>query len=85
MDETWLKPFCPYNIILTTQSRKEVGRNISICESFNLGFLGIYFFKRKFPTFGSHKLRFPKVFFSADVNVFSNILVYFFQVLPLWP
>jgi len=43
MDETWLKPFRPYNIILVAQFGKEVGRNISICESFNLGFLGVFF------------------------------------------
>jgi len=54
MDETWFKPFGPYNIILAAQSKKKVGRNISICESFNLGLLGIFFFRGKFPTFGSH-------------------------------
>jgi hypothetical protein len=48
MDETWLKPFRPYNIILIAQSGKEVGRNISICESFNLGFLGVFFSKGSF-------------------------------------
>jgi hypothetical protein len=45
MDERWLKPFCPYNIIPITQSGKKVGRNISTCESFDLGFLGVFFLK----------------------------------------
>ncbi len=40
---------------------------------------------RKFPTFGSRKLGFPKVFFSSNVNVFNSFLVYFFQVIPPQP
>jgi hypothetical protein len=42
MDATRLKPFHPYNIILATQSGKEAGRNISTCESHDLGYLGIF-------------------------------------------
>jgi hypothetical protein len=42
MDETRLKPIHPYNIILFAQYGKEVGRNISTCESHHLGFFGIF-------------------------------------------
>jgi len=42
MDETKIKPIHPYNIILATQSRKELGGNISTCESLDLGFSGIF-------------------------------------------
>jgi hypothetical protein len=45
MDETGLKSFCPYNIILVAQSKKEVGGNISTCESPNLRFLGVFLSK----------------------------------------
>jgi hypothetical protein len=45
MDEIGLKPFCPHNIIMATQSRKEAGGNISTCESLDLGFLGIFLSK----------------------------------------
>jgi hypothetical protein len=45
MDETWLKPFRPYNIILVAQFRKKVGRNISTCENLDLGFLGVFLSK----------------------------------------
>jgi hypothetical protein len=45
MDETKLKPFRPYSIILATQSRKKVGWNISTCENPNLGFLGVFLFE----------------------------------------
>jgi hypothetical protein len=79
MDETRLKPIHPYHIILFAQSRKEVGRHISTYESCHLGSLGI-FLLRKFPTFGSCRLGFPKVFLSYDVNVFSCLLVYSFQI-----
>jgi hypothetical protein len=43
MGETRLKPIHPYNIIMVAQSRKEAGGNISIFESCDLGFLGIFF------------------------------------------
>jgi hypothetical protein len=42
MDEIGLKPFCPYNIIMANQFGKEVGGNISTCESPYLGFLGVF-------------------------------------------
>jgi hypothetical protein len=42
MDETKNKHIHPYNIILATQFRKEAGRNISTCESLDLGFSGIF-------------------------------------------
>jgi hypothetical protein len=42
MDEIGQKPFCPYNIILVAQSSKKARGNISICESHDLGFLGIF-------------------------------------------
>jgi hypothetical protein len=45
MDETRLKPFHPYNIILATESGKEVGRNISTCESPDLGFSNVFLSK----------------------------------------
>jgi hypothetical protein len=44
MDETKLKPFRPYNIILATPSRKKARWNISTCENLNLGFLGVFLF-----------------------------------------
>jgi hypothetical protein len=45
MDETRLKPFHPYNIILVAQYGKEARWNISICESFDLRILGVFFLK----------------------------------------
>jgi hypothetical protein len=48
MDETRLKPFCPYNIILVAQLKKKVGKNISICENHDLGFLGVFLSKGSF-------------------------------------
>jgi hypothetical protein len=45
MDEMGLKAFHPYNIILATQFGKEVGRNISTCESHDLGFSGVFLSK----------------------------------------
>jgi hypothetical protein len=48
MDETRLKPFPPYNIILVAQFGKKVGRNISICENLDLGFLGVFISKGSF-------------------------------------
>jgi hypothetical protein len=45
MDETRLKPFYPYNIILVAQSRKKVKGNISTCEGPNLGFSGVFLLK----------------------------------------
>jgi hypothetical protein len=81
LDETKLKPFCPYNIILTTQFGKKARRNISTYENPNLGFLGV-FLKGKSPNFGSRQLGFPKVFLSSNVNVLIFLLVYSFQVIP---
>jgi hypothetical protein len=81
LDETKLKPFCPFNIILATQFGKKAGRNISTCENPNLGFLGVSF-KGKSPNFGSRKLEFPKVFLSSNVNVLISLLDYSFQVIP---
>jgi hypothetical protein len=45
MNETWLKPFCPYNIILTAQFRKKAGGSISTCENPDLGFLNVFLSK----------------------------------------
>jgi hypothetical protein len=45
MDEIRLKPFRAYNIILTTQYGKDVGGNISTCESYDLGFSGVFLSK----------------------------------------
>jgi hypothetical protein len=45
MDETRLKPFRPYNIIMVAQSKKEAGGNISTCETPDLGFLGVFLSK----------------------------------------
>jgi hypothetical protein len=45
MDETRLKPLCPYNIIMVAQSRKEAGGKISTCETHDLGFLGVFLSK----------------------------------------
>jgi hypothetical protein len=45
MGETRLKPYCPYNIILVVQFIKEARRNISTCESHDLGFLGVFLSK----------------------------------------
>ncbi len=45
MDEIGLKPYHPYNIILTTQSKKDARGNISTCESFDLRFSGIFILK----------------------------------------
>jgi hypothetical protein len=48
MDETRLKPFHPYNIILATQSRKKVGRNNLICENLDLKLAGIFLLEGSF-------------------------------------
>jgi hypothetical protein len=48
MDETTLKPIHPYNIIFFAQFGKEVGGNISSCESRHLGFLSIFLSKGSF-------------------------------------
>jgi hypothetical protein len=45
MDETRLKAFCPYSIIMVAQSRKEAGGNISTCETPDLRFLGVFLSK----------------------------------------
>jgi hypothetical protein len=82
MDETWFKPFCPHNIILVAQSTKEVGGNISTCESLDLGFFGHLFIKGKFPTFGSFKLGFLKVFFSFDV--INEVFLFPLRLIHLW-
>ncbi len=42
MDETRLKHFCQYNIILIAQSKKKAGGNISTCESFDLGSFNVF-------------------------------------------
>jgi hypothetical protein len=42
MDETRLKPFHPYNIILIAQFRKKAGGNISTCESLDLGSFNVF-------------------------------------------
>jgi hypothetical protein len=49
MDETWLKPFCPYNTILVAQFGKKVEGNISTCENLNFGFLGVFLSKGNLP------------------------------------
>jgi hypothetical protein len=48
MDETRSKSFRPYNIIVVAQFGNEVGRNISSCESPNLGFLRVFLLEGNF-------------------------------------
>jgi hypothetical protein len=72
MDEIGLKLFCPYNIILVAQFGKKARGNISTCESHDLGFLDVFYLRRKSPTIGSLKLRFLEIFLSSDVNVLTT-------------
>jgi hypothetical protein len=48
MDETRLKPFRPYNIIMVAQSGQKVGGNISICENHDLRFSCVFLSKGSF-------------------------------------
>jgi hypothetical protein len=41
MDEIGLKPFRPYNIIMTSQFGKKAGGNISTCEVLIQGFSSV--------------------------------------------
>jgi hypothetical protein len=43
MDEIGLKPFRPYNILLTAKFGKKVKNNIPTCESIDLRFFGVFF------------------------------------------
>jgi hypothetical protein len=45
MDETRLKPFRPYNIILVAQYGKKARGKILTCESLDLRILGVFFSK----------------------------------------
>ncbi len=68
------KPFHPYNIILVAQSGKKVGRNISTCESYDLGFSSIFLLE------GS-----PCLLFSSNYSLTIVLFVSMLSLLELLP
>jgi hypothetical protein len=98
MDEIRFKPFCPYNIILATQSRTEARWNISTCESYDLRFSNIFLSKGTFQRLEKLQVRvfrglyflscqcgqlFPYLLFSSNSSLAIILFVSLLSLLEL--